>query len=144
VPPSPNDSNADTTANAIAARFAYCLLPISLALPHIRDGTLVALGVSTARRSALLPEVSTIAEASVARFDFPIWYGLWVPAGTPTGVVDKLANDIGRVLAGSDLRDWIAQHGGEPMSMTQPEFARFMESESEGAARLMKAASVTS
>jgi len=65
-----------------------------------------------------------------------------VPARTPTGVVVKLANDIGRVLAGPDLREWIAEHGGEPMSMTQPEFVRFVESESEGAARLMKAARV--
>src|SRR5215204_3985186 len=68
VPPSPNDSNADTVAKAIARRFTYCLVPISLALPYIRGGTLVALGVSTARRSSLLPEVPTIAEASVAGF----------------------------------------------------------------------------
>jgi tripartite-type tricarboxylate transporter receptor subunit TctC len=142
VPPSPNDSNADTIANAIAGRFTYYLAPISLALPHIRDGTLVALGVSTARRSTLLPEVPTMAEAIVARFDFPIWYGIWAPADTPTGVVDKLANDIGRVLTGPDLREWIAKHGGEPMSMTHPEFVRFVESESEVTARLMKAASV--
>jgi tripartite-type tricarboxylate transporter receptor subunit TctC len=142
VPPSPNDSNADTIANAIAGRFTYYLVPISLALPHIRDGTLVALGVSTARRSTLLPEVPTMAEAIVARFDFPIWYGIWAPADTPTGVVDKLANDIGRVLTGPDLREWIAKHGGEPMSMTHPEFVRFVESESEVTARLMKAASV--
>jgi tripartite-type tricarboxylate transporter receptor subunit TctC len=142
VPPLPNDSNADVITNAIASCFTYCLMPISLALPHIRDGALVALGVSTARRSTLLPEVPTIAEVGVARFDFPIWYGIWVPAGTSTGVVDKLANDIGRVLAGPDLREWIAKHGGEPMSMTQPEFVRFVESESEGAARLMKAASL--
>jgi tripartite-type tricarboxylate transporter receptor subunit TctC len=141
VPPSPNDSNADTVANAIAGCFTYCLMPISLALPCIRDGTLVVLGVSTARRSTWLPEVPTIAEASVAGFDFPIWYGVWAPTGTPTGVVDKLANDIGGVLAGPDLREWIAQHGGEPMSMTRPEFARFVESESEATARLMKAAS---
>jgi tripartite-type tricarboxylate transporter receptor subunit TctC len=141
VPPSPNASNADTIANAIAGRFTYYLVPISLALPHIRDGTLVALGVSTARRSTLLPKVPTIAEAGVAGFDFPIWYGIWAPAGTPNGVVDKLANDIGRVLATPDLREWIAEHGGEPMSMTQPEFVRFVESESEDAARMMKAAS---
>jgi tripartite-type tricarboxylate transporter receptor subunit TctC len=142
VPPSPNDSNADMIANAIAMRFTYCLVPISLALPHIRDGTLVALGVSTARRSTLLPEVPTIAEASIARFDFPIWYGIWVAAGTLTAVVETLANDIGRVLARPDLREWIAKHGGEPMSMTQPEFVRFVESESEGAAQLMKVGSV--
>ena len=118
------------------------MAPISLALPHIRDGTLVALGVSTARRSTLLPEVPTIAEAGVAGFDFPIWYGIWAPAGTPAGVVDKLVKDIGRVLAGQDLRDWIAKHGGEPMNMTQPEFARFVLSESESAARIIKAAGI--
>lgn len=81
-------------------------------------------------------------EASVARFDFPIWYGIWAPADTPTGVVDKLANDVGRVLTGPDLREWIAKHGGEPMSMTQPEFARFVLSESERAARIIKAAGI--
>ena len=119
--------------DAIAMRFTYCLAPISLALPHIRDGTVVALGESTARRSTLLPEVPTIAEAKAAGFNFPIWYGIWVPAGAPTGVVYKLANDIGRVLAGPDLRKLIAKHAGEPLSMTQPQFVRFVESESEGA-----------
>ncbi len=64
-----------------------------------------------------------------------------MPADTPTSVVEKLANDIGRVLTGPELREWIAKHGGEPMSMTQPEFVRFGESESEFTARLMKAAS---
>ena len=81
-------------------------------------------------------------EASVTRFDFPIWYGIWAPADTPTGVVDKLANDVRRVLTGPDLREWIANHGSEPMSMTHPEFVRFVESESVDTARLMKAASV--
>lgn len=142
VPALPTDSNADTIANAIAGRTTYYMAPISLALPAIRDGKLVALGVSTARRSTLLPEVPTIAEAGVAGFDFPIWYGIWAPAGTPAGVVDKLAKDIARALAGPDLRDWIAKHGGEPMSMTQPEFARFVQSESESAARLIKAAGI--
>jgi tripartite-type tricarboxylate transporter receptor subunit TctC len=85
--------------------------------------------------------VPAIAEASIAGFDFPIWYGMWVRADTPADVVDKLANDMGRVLAGPDLRQWIAKHGGEPMSMMQPEFVRFVESESEATARLMKAAS---
>ena len=142
VPPLPSDSNADTIANAIAGHFTYYLVPISLALPHIRDGTLVALGVSTARRSPLLPEVPTIAEAGVAGFDFPIWYGLWAPAGTPAGVIDKLVKDIGRVLAGQSLRDWVTKHGGEPMNMTQPEFARFVLSESKSAAQIIKAAGI--
>ena len=142
MPARPADSNADTIANAIAGRTTYYMAPISLALPQIRDGKLIALGVSTARRSALLPEVPTIAEAGVAGFDFPIWYGLWAPAGTPAGVIDKLVKDIGRVLAEQSLRDWVTKHGGEPMNMTQPEFARFVLSESESAAQIIKAAGI--
>jgi tripartite-type tricarboxylate transporter receptor subunit TctC len=142
LPARKGDAIADTIANTVAGRTDYLLAPIELALPQIHDGKLIALGVSTTRRSALLPEVPTIAEAGVAGFDFPIWYGIWVPAGTPAGVVDKLAKDIGRVLAGPDLRDWVAKHGGEPMGMTQPEFAHFVLSESESAARIIKAAGI--
>lgn len=142
VPARQGEAITDTIANAVAGRTDYLLAPIGLALPQIRDGKLIALGVSTARRSVLLPEVPTIAEAGVAGFDFPIWYGIWVPAGTPAGVVDKLAQDIGRVLAEPDLREWVAKHGGEPMSMTQPEFARFVLKESESAQRIIEAAGV--
>jgi tripartite-type tricarboxylate transporter receptor subunit TctC len=138
VPPRPTDAIADIVAVTIEGHTTYVIAPISIVLPHIRDGQLLALGVTTASRSTLLPHVPTIAEAGVAEFDFPIWYGVWVPAGTPTAVVDKLAKDIGRVLAGPDLRHWIAKHGGEPMSMTQPEFARFVQGESESAARLIR------
>jgi hypothetical protein len=128
--------------HSIEGRITYMMAPISITLTSIHDGKLLPLGVTTARRSTLLPEVPTIAEAGVAEFDFPIWYGIWVPAGTPTGVVDKLSKDIARALATPDLRDWIAGHGGDPMNRTQPEFARFVQTESEGPARLSKAAGI--
>ena len=137
VPPQPTDAIADIVAGTIEGRTTYVIAPISIVLPHIRDGKLLPLAVTTASRSSLLPQVPTIAEAGVAGFDFPIWYGIWVPAGTPAAVVDKLSKDIRRALAGPDLREWITQHGGEPMSMTQPEFARFVQGESESAARLV-------
>lgn len=101
-----------------------------------------ALGVTTKRRSPLLPEVPTIAEAGVAGLDYPIWYGVWVRAGTPASVVDKLARDIARVLAAPDLREWLAKHGADPISMTQPEFARFVLSESERAVGIIKAVGI--
>jgi len=137
VPPRPTDAIADIVAGTIEGHTTYVMAPISIVLPHILDGELLPLGVTTASRSTLLPQVPTIAEAGVAGFDFPIWYGMWVPAGTPAAVVDKLSKDIGRVLAGADLRDWIMKHGGEPMSMKQPEFARFVQNETESAARLI-------
>ena len=130
VPPHPTDSNANAVANAIAGRFTYCMLPIGLALPAIRDDQLVALGVTTVRRSSLLPHVNTIAEAGIAGFDFPIWYGLWVRAGTPADVIEKIAHDTASVLRGAELRSWIGEHGGEPMDMPRDEFARFVVAQS--------------
>ncbi len=142
MPAHAGDAIADTIANTVAGRTDYLLAPIALALGEIRAGRLHALGVSTKKRSYLLPEVPTIAEAGVAGFDFPIWYGIWAPAGTPAAVVDKLAKDIARALAATDMRDWLAKHGADRMSMTQPEFARFVLSEIEGAARITKAAGI--
>ena len=139
VPPQPTDAIADVLAATIEGRTTYMIAPISITLTPIRDGRLIPLAVTTAQRSTLLPQVPTIAEAGVAGFDFPIWYGIWAPSGSPADVVKKLSKDIARVLAGPDLRDWIAKHGGEPMNMTQPEFARFVQSESEDAARFIKA-----
>src|SRR5258706_379297 len=142
VPARAGDAIADTIANTVAGRTDYQLAPIQLALVEIRAGRLRALGVTTKKRSSLLPEVPTIAKAGVSGFDWPIWYGVWVPAGTPAGVVDKLAKDIARTLATPDMRDWLAKHGADPMIMTQPEFARFVLSESERAARIIKAAGI--
>jgi tripartite-type tricarboxylate transporter receptor subunit TctC len=138
----PGDTMPKAITDTVAGRTTYLITPISYAEADIRAGRLHALGVTTKRRSPLLVEVPTIAEAGVADFNYPIWYGVWVRAGTPAGVVDKLAKDIARVLAAPDIRDWLAKHGADPMSITQPEFARFVVSESENAARIAKAAGI--
>jgi tripartite-type tricarboxylate transporter receptor subunit TctC len=140
MPAGPADAIADVIARTVAGRTAYMMAPISFALPHIRDGKLVALGVTSTRRSSLLPEVPTIAEAGVAGFDYPIWYGVWAPADTPAVVVNKIAKDIARAML--EMRDWLAEHGAEQMSMTQAEFARFVLGESESAARIVTAAGI--
>jgi tripartite-type tricarboxylate transporter receptor subunit TctC len=142
VPPQPTDAISDVVAATIDGRITCMIAPISITLPPIRDGKLFPVGVTTAKRSTLLPEVPTIVEAGLAGFEFPIWYGIWVPAGTPAPVVDKIAKAVARAFAEQDLRDWVAKHRGEPISMTQPEFARFVQSENESAARLIKAADI--
>ena len=136
----PGDTMPQAIADTVAGRTTYMIAPISYAMGDIRTGKLRALGVTTKKRSPLLPEVPTIAEAGVPGFDYPIWYGVWVPAGTPAAVVDKLAKDIARVLAAPELRAWLEEHGADRMSMTQPEFARFVLKESESAERIIKAA----
>src|SRR5947209_17960192 len=138
----PGNTTPEAIPDTFAGRTTYLITPISYALADICWGSLRALGVTTNTRSPLLPEVPMIAEAGVTGFDYPIWYGVWVRAGTPAGVVDKLAKDIDQVLAAPDMRDWRAKHRANPMSMTQPEFAHFVVSESENAARIIKAAGI--
>jgi tripartite-type tricarboxylate transporter receptor subunit TctC len=142
VPALSGDAIAETIANTVAGRTDYLLAPIPLALVDVRAGRVRPLGVSTKKRSPWLPEVPTIAEVGVADFDCPIWYGVWTPAGTPAGVVDKLAKDIARALATPDLQEWLSKHGADAMSMSQPEFARFVSSESESAARVIEAGEI--
>jgi tripartite-type tricarboxylate transporter receptor subunit TctC len=137
VPASGTDAISDTIANVVDGTTDYALSPISIAVPHIRRDRLVALGVSTMRRSRLLPEVPTLAEAGAEDFDFPIWYGLWAPAGTPDEAVGVLAKSVGAVLARPALRDRLAEHDADPMDMSQTEFARFVLSESETAALIL-------
>jgi tripartite-type tricarboxylate transporter receptor subunit TctC len=142
VPPGPANGITDVIAGTVAGRSSYVIAPIPLALTDICVGKLQALGVTTKRRSTLLPEVPTIAEAGVPDFDYPIWYGIWVPAGTPATVVEKLGRDIAHALAPPDSRDQLTKHGADPMRMTQPEFAHFVLVESESAARIIKAAGI--
>ena len=142
VPPKQGDAITEVIANTVAGRSDYMMAPIPLALADIRAGKLRAIGVTTKNRSSLLPEISTISDAGLRHFDYPIWYGIWVPAGTPASVVDKLAKDIARALAAPDLRDQLAQHGADPMSMSQTEFAHFVLKESRSAARIMKASGI--
>jgi tripartite-type tricarboxylate transporter receptor subunit TctC len=140
VAPNPTDGIGEVVASAIEGRITYMMSPISIAQPLIRENKLIALGITTRHRSTLLPDAPPIAEAGVTRFDFPIWYGIWVPAGTPTRVVAKLAKDIARVLATADMRDWVVKHGGEAMNMTQVEFTRFVLREKKNAGQIVKAA----
>jgi len=143
VPAKESDAIADTIANTIAGRTDYALSPIPTSLPYIREGSLLPLGVSSARRSRALPDVPTVAEAGVAGFDFPFWYGIWAPAATPVGVVQKLAEDIARALRDPAVREMLVKHGGDPMTMTQADFTRFVLAESESAARIIEAAGIT-
>ncbi len=132
------EANTDT----MTGRITYWFPPIGLALPLVREGRLLALGVSSAQRSSLLPEVPTISEAGVKGFEDSIWYGLWAPAGTPAGVAEKIARDVARALEAPDVRERLTKFGAEPMRMTPAEFARFVKREIDDAARIVKAAGI--
>ena len=116
--------------------------PISAAMANIRSGKLRALAVSTSKRNPQLPDVPTTREAGVENADSPLWFGLWAPAGTPAAIVNKISVDVRRALADPGVREKLANLGNDTMDMSPEDFARFVRSEIEGYARVVKAAGI--
>ena len=138
----PYKGTPEAITDTMTGRVTYFFSPISSALPNIREGKLVALGVSTAKRSSALPNVPTIAESGLPGFDYNLWVGLWAPAGTPQDIVDKINADVAKVLAMPDVRERLAALGAEPMVMTPADFRKFMREEIDDAAKVVKAAGI--
>jgi tripartite-type tricarboxylate transporter receptor subunit TctC len=128
--------------DVMMGRVTYWIPSIGTALPFIKGGKLLALGVTSRERLTVLPDVPALAEAGVAGFENSLWFGLWAPARTPAAVVDKLATDTARALVAPDLREQFRTLVAEPMNMTPADFARFVRSETETAARLAKVAGI--
>lgn len=138
----PYKNLADANVDTMTGRIGWWFPPLGLVLPLVRDGKLVALGVTSPRRSSFLPQVPTLAEAGLAGLEDANWFGMWAPARTPADVVAKIAKDITDAVAAPDVRDRLIKIGTDPMSMTPAEFARFVRAETENAARVVKAAGI--
>jgi tripartite-type tricarboxylate transporter receptor subunit TctC len=138
----PYKGTPEALTDTIAGRVTYFFSPISAALPFVRDGKLVALAVSTAKRSGALPNVPTVAEAGLQGFDYSLWVGMFAPAGTPADVVDKIARDVRTVAQSTDVKERFAALGAEQMPMTPSEFKQFVDSEITESAKVIKAAGI--
>ncbi|MGE5165427.1 MAG: Bug family tripartite tricarboxylate transporter substrate binding protein [Sphingobacteriales bacterium] len=97
--------------------------------PMIKAGMVRALGTSGKTRSSTLPDIPTMAEAGVPGFNATLWVGFMAPAGTPKAIVDKLHDEITKVLRRPDIKQAWEQTGATPIVMTQPEFKGFMEAQ---------------
>jgi tripartite-type tricarboxylate transporter receptor subunit TctC len=111
-------------------------------LPHIRAGRLKALAVLGPKRSALLPEVPTIAESGLPGYALTNWFGLLAPAATPRETLLKVNQDVLRVLKQDDLRKKIADLGADVVGNSAEEFGAAMRAESAQWAEIIKAAGI--
>jgi len=113
------------------------------AVPHVRSGKLRPLGVCSANRSIVMPELPTVAEAGVPGYEANNLVGMLAPAGTPRDVVAKLHQEIVRILALPDVRDRLLAAGIEPApSMTSEQFGEFLRSEVVKWGKVVKAAGI--
>jgi tripartite-type tricarboxylate transporter receptor subunit TctC len=97
--------------------------------PQIKAGMVRALGTSGKMRSPILPDVPTMAEAGVPGFNATLWVGFMAPARTPKPIIDKLHDEITKILRRPDIKQAWEKTGATPIVMTQPEFKSFMEAQ---------------
>jgi len=98
-------------------------------VPHIRSGRLRALGVTTTARSAIAPDIPSIAESGLPGFEATGWFGAFVPSGTPDAIVQKLAAELARIVNLKDVRDTLTSQGAYPIGNSNKDFAEFIRSD---------------
>jgi tripartite-type tricarboxylate transporter receptor subunit TctC len=115
---------------------------ITPVVAHVKSGKLRALGLTSRKRSAALPEVPTMIEQGVANYESTGWYGVLVPAGTPKAIVARLNREIKAVLDLPDLKERLASQGGDPVSSTPEQFAAFIDDELKKWTSVIRAANI--
>ncbi|MEJ8840029.1 Bug family tripartite tricarboxylate transporter substrate binding protein [Ramlibacter sp. AN1133] len=115
--------------DVVGGQVSMMFVQTAAAVPFVREGKLKALGLASPRRSTALPQVPTIAELGFPDFQAVSWYALMAPAGTPRPIVDKLNEQMNRMLAKSDTRERFVALGMEPGSGTPEQLAQRIATE---------------
>ena len=133
----------EALAEVIAGRIDYYFLPIAAGLSLMQSGKLTPLAVSTPKRSPLMPDVPTIAEAGYPSAEYLFWGGLFVPAKTPPDIVKRLYDEGRKALDQPSVQTALAKLGYEPMNMTSAEYQSFFDKDLAETVRLAKQVGIT-
>ncbi|MGO4574191.1 Bug family tripartite tricarboxylate transporter substrate binding protein [Microvirga sp. 2TAF3] len=128
----------------ISGEVAMFAAPLPSALPHIQSGKIRALAVTGAKRSPVMPDVPTAAEAGFPTLEMTTWYGILAPKGTPPAIVAKLNREFADVAKSPEITKWLADDGGaEPVGSSPEAFKDFLATETAKWAEVVKAASIS-
>ena len=111
-------------------------------LQHIKAGKLKTLGITSAKRSPLLPDVPTIAEQGVSGYEIIQWFGVFGPAGMPKPIVDKLNTEINAIMKTPEFAEKIASQGGTIHGGSAETFAAYIRSDTAKWDKLVKSANI--
>jgi tripartite-type tricarboxylate transporter receptor subunit TctC len=125
----PYRGDAPVNAALIGGEIQLAVVPQSTGLPFIRSGSIRPLGVTGTKRSPVLPEVPTIAEAGVAGLETRSWNGLFAPANTPRAIVMTIQKAVAASMASAEVRDRILAMGQDPIGNTPEEFDALFKSD---------------
>ena len=126
----------------IAGDVDVAIVPIATAIPLIEAGSIRALAVNSGKRSALLPNVPTVAEDALPGFEAAGWQGFFVPAGTPREIVNVIHRTTAKAIASADLQERLRAMNNEPVGSSPEEFAVKFKSEVERFKRVVKEAGI--
>ena len=132
----------EVLTEVMTGRVDFCFSTIASALPFIRDGKLVALAVSTPKRSSALPNVPTTIELGYKDSDYTFWNGLFLPAKTPPEIVDKLHQETRKAATSRAVVEKLAAQGIDTMPITAAEFDAQIKREIADSMTLVKAAGI--
>ena len=139
----PYKGSAPAVTDLLGNQIAIMFDNMPSAIQHVRSGKLRPLAVTTAKRSPELPDVPTVAEAGVPGYEATSWFGLFAPAKVPADVQAKLHAAIIKVLQKPDVIKKIADQGGEVVTESQAEFAKFIAAENEKWKKVVKTSGAT-
>lgn len=125
----PYKGGGPALADVIGGQVPLVFDPIPSSLGHVRGGRLKVIAISSAQRSALMPEVPTVAESGVPGFAVSSFFALYAPAATPKDIVSKINTDVNRILQLPDVKEQFAALGAEPIAMTPDQFALYLRTE---------------
>lgn len=138
----PYRGGAPAMLDVIANQIPLMVVNLDAAYPHIKAGKLRALAVTSAQRSALLPEIPTIAESGYAGFTAVSWTGLSAPKGTPKPVIDKLETAMRKAFSDPAVRSKLESNGFVVVASGSTDYARFIQSEIDRWSAVIKAADI--
>jgi len=136
----PYAGSPQAVTDLLAGRVQVFFSPASTVLQHVREGKLVALASTEARRAAMAPDLPTMAEAGLPGFETGLWFGLVAPAGTPKEIVDKLARAGNEALKADEVGKALAPQGIDLVGGSPEEFARYLDGEMKRWATVAEAA----
>ena len=138
----PYKGSGPLTTDLLGGQVSMSFDTITPVLPHVKAGKLRALAVTTAKRSSVLPEVPTLAEAGLKGFDIGTWFGVLAPAATPREITAKLSAEMIKAIHSSEFKKRMDEIGAEPIGDTPDQMARRIKDETEKFAGLVKRANV--
>jgi tripartite-type tricarboxylate transporter receptor subunit TctC len=136
----PYKGTPEVIIDTIAGRMHYAMSPLLAAVPHVRAGRLMAVGVTSPQRLPMIPDVPTIAEAALPGFEYQGWFGVIAPARVPRPVINKLSAEIGRIIATPEIQERISRDGSSPTSSTPEAFDKLIREEIATRTKVFKAA----